>query len=206
MKSAAPFIRLGGVALGVLAASLLPPNALRAEPARSSAPVAAAPAVAGPGTPPPLPVFLALDFALPGYGAFYEDAYLAGFSLALLRLGTAALALEFQRQRSVYESAERAARFADLYYGGPLRYRDPYGDGYHSAEEFARLADRRTAYARLGVSAHLLTTVISLARTYFLHEKLRAVGAPALDLSVDADGASGDLRFDAQLRFSAEAF
>lgn len=183
-----------GFALGLLTIGVAAPSALHAETqGREQA-------------PPPLAAFLALDFALPGYGAFYEEEYLSGLGIAIVRLGTAALAVQFQAERSVYRSAERAARLADVYYGGPLRYRDPYGEGYRSADEFARLADRRAAYVRLGVSAHLLTTVISLARTYFLHERLSATRETTLELGVGADPAVDELRLEAQLRFTADAF
>lgn len=193
MKRRAHSLSQFGFALGLLTAGVAAPSALH--PQTQTRAQAA----------PPLAVFLALDFALPGYGAFYESEYLSGFAIASFRLASIALALEFQRQRSVYRSAASAARLADVYYGGPLRYRDPYGDGYRSAEEFARFADRRAAYARLGASLHLLTTAISLTRTYFLHERLSESNGPALDLRLGPGASAQDLRLEAQLQFSADA-
>lgn len=172
--------------------------------ALASTALAASPPESRAEPPPPLSAFLALDFILPGYGAFYEAKYATGAGIALLRIGTAGLAVQFQRERSVYRAAARAARLADFYYAAPLRYRDPYGDGFRSADEFVRLSDRRAAYVRTSVSAHLLITALSLARTYFLQDRLSE--RFRLDLDVHAADARPEAPADPRIEVRMTLF
>lgn len=104
----------------------------------------------------------ALDFFVPGYGAFARQEYVAGSLFAAGRLGTLYAAGAYYVQFREYQSAERAARNADLFFGPGLRYKDPYAGGYGTADDFRDKAERRAFFAGTAVTLHIALTIVSL--------------------------------------------
>ena len=140
-----------------------------------------------------------LDALLPGYGAFYFENYITGGLIATGRVGTLILAARYWRQKVEYRSAERAARTAEFVYGLGFRYKDPYGGGYYTSEEFRRLADRRGLGQNLALSLHAVITLYSFFSTRSLVQERRQANEPIFQIqSRDAGlptrffGASGD--------------
>ncbi len=126
-------------------------------------------------TPPGIYGDVALDFFVPGYGAFTRREYVTGSLLAVGRLGTLYAAGAFYVQFREYQSAERAARTAGLFFGPGLRYKDPYSSGYATADDFRDRAERRAFFAGTAVTVHAVLTIVSLWWTadhaYARHEE-----------------------------------
>ena len=112
-----------------------------------------------------VPGIILLDLFVPGAGAVYYKNYIAAPLIIVGRLLSAYAAYDFWRESARYRSAEKAARNADLYFGYGYRYKDPYSGAYHSADEFQRLADRRSLGLSLSASVFLAVTIISAVYT-----------------------------------------
>lgn len=104
---------------------------------------------------------LVADALVPGFGAFYTGHYGAGTAIGVGRIGTAYLSYYHSQRAREYQSAEKAARIAELYFGPGYRFKNPYGSGYYSAAEYSRMAGKRKFYANIGIVVHVGIAVAS---------------------------------------------
>ncbi len=136
-----------------------------------------------------------LDAAVPGFGSFYNKSYLAGSLFAVSRAGTVYLALHFWTEQQEYRSAARAARAAEVYFGPGYRYDNPYGRGYYNAEEFQRIADRRSFFFGLSLTTELILTVYSLLYTKSLIDDSEEKNIPVFEIKPETSGNILDRNF-----------
>ncbi len=123
----------------------------------------------------------ALDAAVPGYASFSFGDYLAGSLFVAGRVTTLVLGLRARKEHLEYRSVERAARVAEAVYGPGLRFADPYGGGFRSADELGRSADRRAALLSLSLTLHLALIVGSLIYTGIRAGEINSRGLPVFD-------------------------
>ncbi len=139
-------------------------------------------------TPPPGPVAMGAvfisDLIIPGSGALYHHHPWRASVFFITRSVSAAGAIEYYNRYVNYRSATRAARMADLYYGGGLVYMDPYEPNrYRSSISFAKEAGRYNSYRSAMITVHLIFTAISLYFTYDDFARMRAEKHSTYDLS-----------------------
>ncbi|MBL8019671.1 MAG: hypothetical protein JNM27_08415 [Leptospirales bacterium] len=104
---------------------------------------------------------LVADALVPGFGSFYTGHYGAGTAIGVGRIGTAYLSYYQSQRAREYQSAEKAARIAELYFGPGYRFKNPYGSGYYSAAEYGRMAGKRKFYANIGIVVHVGIAIAS---------------------------------------------
>ena len=130
------------------------------------------------------------DIFLPGYGSFHYGSYGSAGWIAAGRLGTLALAYRFWKERQEFRSLSRAARGGDFYYGPGYRYKNPYGPGFYSSEEYQHEADRRSLYMGLSLTLHAAITTVSVLSSLEKYESESEKARPVFDLGI---GPAGEL-------------
>lgn len=125
---------------------------------------------------------LLLDVCLPGYGSFYHERYVPGALIATGRVLSLYFAGVAWKEAREYRSAARAAKNADLYYGPGFKYKDPYGGGFSTADEFHHKADRKALTMGLAITAHILITAFSVFMVTDLHEQERMKNLPVFEI------------------------
>lgn len=129
---------------------------------------------------------LTSDLFIPGSGAFLMDHPKTGAAIFFARTLSAYYAYTLNVQKTEYQSAERAARIADIYWGPGYNYKDPYSTGYLNAEGFRRKADQKRYYRNLSIGVHLIATAASLFFTRSLLENQTTY--PVFDLEPESNG------------------
>ncbi len=135
-----------------------------------------------------LPAALAVDFLVPGGGAFYHENYYAGGLFAAAKLGGAYSIWYFYREweyrRSLYRSARSANREIDPDH--ELLFKVP-GEGYKTVEEIHRDYDRAAQNITFAVFGTAAVFAVSLAYTWVQVEKINEKTIPTFDFAVTRD-------------------
>ncbi|MCB1169564.1 MAG: hypothetical protein KDK25_04485 [Leptospiraceae bacterium] len=110
---------------------------------------------------------------LPGYNAFRNESYISGSFLLIGRILTAYGAYYYHARYINYDSAARAARVADLYYGPGLEYADPYSGDFLSSQDLQNRAGRSQNYYHLSLALHAGLTAAGLFQGYRIQQDLQ---------------------------------
>jgi hypothetical protein len=135
-----------------------------------------------------LPEALAVDFLVPGGGAFYHENYYAGGLFAAAKLGCAYSIWYFYKEwdfrRSLYYSARKANRSIDP--GHDLLFKVP-GEGYKTVEEIRHDYDRAAQNITFAVFGTAAVYAVSLVYTWVQVEKINEKTVPTFDFALARD-------------------
>ncbi|MCB1138133.1 MAG: hypothetical protein KDK23_05220 [Leptospiraceae bacterium] len=119
---------------------------------------------------------------LPGYNAFRNESYISGSFLLIGRILTAYSAYYYHARYINYESAARAARLADIYYGPGLEYADPYSGDFLSSQDLQNRAGRSQNYYHLSLALHAGLTAAGLFQGYRIQQDLQERNLKELEI------------------------
>ncbi|MCS7204788.1 MAG: hypothetical protein NZ853_03745 [Leptospiraceae bacterium] len=106
------------------------------------------------------------EVVIPGYNFFREEEYFWGGVFLALRLASIYSAITYHERFLKYQSLEKAAKTADIFYGQGIAYKDPIGGGYQTTKGFSILAGRSLAYRDFSISVQLLLLGIGIYKGY----------------------------------------
>ncbi|MFN3604395.1 MAG: hypothetical protein ACK4UJ_06775 [Leptonema sp. (in: bacteria)] len=106
------------------------------------------------------------EILIPGYNFYKKDEVGWGNFFLIIRAFSLYSAFQFHGQYLSYKSLERAAKYADFYYGLGYSYKDPIRGGYKTTKEFSIEAGRSASYRNLSIGIQLIFLGIGLYKGY----------------------------------------